>query len=468
MKKIGLLFSIIILGFSSAAQQVPSYAQYFVNPFLFNPAAAGHSDDTRIFSTFRNQWVGIPGAPETQALTIDGKIPDSRVALGLTLYHDSDNILSRTGGLGTYAYHLPLGSDHSVSMGISFGFIRSQIDFDKLRAENMADQALLQSVNYGTGYDGSAGLSYAYKKFRIGIAALQLFQNNVTFAAEPDKSIAFKLIRHYQLTAQYPFVLHPDKLKLEPLVLLRSAQGLPTQVDMNLVATFHKNYWLAIGHKLNTSIGMALGMKLHNRLTVGYSYEYTTNSLARYQNGSHEVMVGYTLQRNRSRDYNPGTTESYDRSGNQNQALYETIDQVNQQNEKLANDLKEQKQIVQSQKSEIDRLRELIAYTSRERDSVVLASRVNVHTEDFESNSDADYYVVVGAFELLRNAKQFQQILRRELSLSTSMIQKPNGLYYFVYTKKISNRREALAEMNRLRNLNSDLFDGEPWVYKKL
>jgi type IX secretion system PorP/SprF family membrane protein len=466
MKKSGLIFTLVMLGFSAASQQVPSYGQFFVNPYLFNPASAGASGETQIFSTFRNQWVGIPGAPETQALTIDGKIPDRRAALGLTLYNDSDNIFSRVGGLGTYAYHLPLAKDHTLSMGLSLGFIRTQIDFDRLQAENMFDQTLLQSVNHGTSFDGSAGLSYGYKRARIGVAALQLFQNNISFAAEPDRSIAFKLMRHYVVSAQYAFLLSQEKLKLEPIVLLRSAQGLPAQVDVNLVATYRKNYWLAIGHKLNTSIGLALGTRLYDRLTIGYSYEYTTNNFNKYQNGSHEVMVGYTFRRNTARKDDNGLSESNDQLNRQNQAQYETIDQISQQNEQLQGDLKTQQEIVQSQKEEIDRLHEEINRTKKEMDSVVSVSRVNVNDEDFEKNSSSNYYVVVGAFKTLRYAKQFQQIVRRELSLETSIVQKANGSYFFIYTKKISNRSEALTEMRRLRKLNTTLFVGEPWVYK--
>jgi type IX secretion system PorP/SprF family membrane protein len=467
MKKSGLIFTLVMLGFSAAGQQVPSYSQYFLNPYLINPASAGASGETRIFTTFRNQWVGIPGAPETQALTVDGMIPDTRTALGLTLYNDTDNILSRVGGLGTYAYHLPLAKDHILSMGLSFGFIRTQIDFDRLRAENMFDdKTLLQSANHGTAFDGSAGLSYGFKRARIGVAALQLFQNNISIAAEPDKRIAYKLMRHYVITAQYAFLLNQEKLKLEPIVLLRSAQGLPAQVDVNLVATYRKNYWMAIGHKVNSSIGLALGTRLYDRLTVGYSYEYTTNSFNKYQNGSHEVMVGYTFRRNKTRRDDSGVNDSNDRLSRQNQAQYETIDQINQQNEQLQGDLKEQQRIVQSQKEEIDRLHEEMERTKREMDSVVVVSRINPHDEDFEKNSSANYYAVLGAFKTLRYAKQFQQIVRRELSLETSVVQKANGSYFFIYTKKIANRSEALAEMRRLRQINSTIIVGEPWVYK--
>lgn len=465
MKKTALIVLLTSITCVVKAQQVPSYGQYFVNPYLFNPALAGSSGDTRIFTTFRNQWIGIPGAPETQALTLDGMVPDRRAGLGLTLYNDSDNILQRFGGMGTYAYHLPLAKDHSLSMGLSLGFLRTRIDFDRLEAENMFDPTLLQATNRGTSFDGNAGFSYGYKRARIGVAALQLFQNKISFASEPDRTIAFKLMRHYIITAQYAFMLNQERLKLEPIMLLRSAQGLPAQVEANLVATYQKNYWLAIGHKLNTSIGVALGMNLYDRLTIGYSYEHTTNSFSKYQNGSHEVIVGYKFRKVARRS--DASSDSFDRLNRQNQEQYETIDQISQQNEQLEGDLKEQQAIVQSQKEEINRLHEEIERTKKEMDSVVRASRVNVHTEDFEQNTAASYYVVLGAFKTLHYAKQFQQIVRRELSMETSVVQKTNGSYFFIYSKKITNRADALTEMRRLRQLNSSLIVGEPWIYKE-
>jgi type IX secretion system PorP/SprF family membrane protein len=219
-----LIFLATVLSAQVAAQQVPVYGQYFVNPFLYNPAVAGTGDGARAYSVFRKQWVGIPGSPETQTLTLDGPANNNRMGLGLTLYNDMNNIMTRQGGMGTYAYHIPLATDHTLSVGLSLGFSRTTIAFDKLRAEDPFDQVILSSFDNGMAVDGNAGFSYRYKNLRIGGSALQLFQNNAIFSNDMgNQSLAYKFIRHYTASVQYKFELSPEIFELEPLVLIKSA-----------------------------------------------------------------------------------------------------------------------------------------------------------------------------------------------------------------------------------------------------
>jgi type IX secretion system PorP/SprF family membrane protein len=467
MKKVLFFLTIFALTTSAEAQQVATYGQYFLNPYLYNPALAGVSERTRIFSLFRNQWVGIPGAPETQALTIDGHVTNRKIGLGLTVYNDLNNIITRSGGLGTYAYHLPLAKDHTLSMGISAGFARTTIAFDQLRADNAFDQTLLEYADHGTGIDGNIGAAYGFKNLRISASALQLFQNRIKFTSEErDKSIGYKLMRHYVISAQYGFMMNNNKLRLEPIALLKSAQGLPAQIDLNLVTTYKQNYWIALGHKLNSSVGLALGVFLHDRITVGYSYEYTTNKYADYNNGSHEVIVGFTFAKAAGKTVSQ-TSPDYSDLARQNKAQYETIDQVTQEKDMMEGDLEKQKQVIESQNEEIARLQQEIQKNKKEIDSIVHISKIDVHTETFDSTEhDTKYYTIVGAVKTLKFAKEFQQAIRRELSMETSIVQKSNGSYYFIYTKQIQDREEALAELKRLRQIKSSLIVGDPWVYK--
>ena len=75
MKKIILLvISLSFFGLKIYAQEQSAFTHYQINPVIINPAAAGFSDDQRIFLHARNQWTGFPGAPKTYALSYDGPI----------------------------------------------------------------------------------------------------------------------------------------------------------------------------------------------------------------------------------------------------------------------------------------------------------------------------------------------------------------------------------------------------------
>ncbi|MFC0181043.1 type IX secretion system membrane protein PorP/SprF [Pseudarcicella hirudinis] len=53
------------------AQQEALYSQYMFNMMAVNPAYAGSRDVLSMTGLFRQQWVGVEGAPTTQSFTID-------------------------------------------------------------------------------------------------------------------------------------------------------------------------------------------------------------------------------------------------------------------------------------------------------------------------------------------------------------------------------------------------------------
>ena len=79
--KLILLF-LLLGGSRLVAQQLPQYTQYMYNTSTINPAYV--NEDNRMDATlsYRAQWIGIDGAPETKALTVSGII-NNRIGLGI-------------------------------------------------------------------------------------------------------------------------------------------------------------------------------------------------------------------------------------------------------------------------------------------------------------------------------------------------------------------------------------------------
>src|SRR3954447_22637794 len=63
----------LIVGCASAQQQ-PYYTQYILNNFILNPALAGIQNYWDLKVSYRNQWVGLQGAPRTMYLTINAPL----------------------------------------------------------------------------------------------------------------------------------------------------------------------------------------------------------------------------------------------------------------------------------------------------------------------------------------------------------------------------------------------------------
>ena len=77
MKKIILIFTTMLFwSLSGSAQQDPMVSQYMFNGLYLNPAYAGSHDYWSSTLSYRNQWVGFEGAPETEIAAVDGRIAD--------------------------------------------------------------------------------------------------------------------------------------------------------------------------------------------------------------------------------------------------------------------------------------------------------------------------------------------------------------------------------------------------------
>lgn len=74
--------------YCSFAQQDSQFTQYMYNTINVNPAYAGSRGVMSIFGLHRTQWVGLEGAPTTNAFSINTPINDSNLGLGISFLND--------------------------------------------------------------------------------------------------------------------------------------------------------------------------------------------------------------------------------------------------------------------------------------------------------------------------------------------------------------------------------------------
>ena len=60
-----VILTLCCLVFATAKAQIDTqFSQYWALPGYYNPAAAGSSDKLNILTSTRQQWIGMPGAPQ--------------------------------------------------------------------------------------------------------------------------------------------------------------------------------------------------------------------------------------------------------------------------------------------------------------------------------------------------------------------------------------------------------------------
>jgi len=324
---LNIIFLLVVVCSSAYGQQFPIYSQYWTNKFLLNPAIAGHEGYTSFNLTARKQWAGLEGSPSTVAVSGQTRFIKSshiskgrglfksnrrgrgrrmskggKVGYGGYIFNDNLGALTKTGFQGTYSYHLSLRKS-ALSFGGSLVGLQYSINRDKIRLEDSENDIFFDNTaNRGYFLDGNFGVYYSDKNFYAGFSAQNLFES-FFFFNKSDSGSQIRLERQYIVMSGYRYDVI-DFVYLEPSFNLKFSENVVSQVDINLSAYFHENYWGGIGYRSGSTSrvstetlgGKGSSLILYggariDKFFVGYSFDYTFSSLQRNTFGSHEIMM---------------------------------------------------------------------------------------------------------------------------------------------------------------------------------
>jgi len=311
------------------AQQKPHYTQYILNNYILNPALSGIENYTDIKLSHRQQWVGLADAPVTTYFTAQtplGLKPTQRSATSIMPYPEEDESgynnqeeysatprhhgvgvqiiqdkwgpFSSTSVMGTYAYHIGIGARTSLSAGVGIGFSQFRLDPKSLffGVDNPVDPAVGATNTGNTGLDVNAGLWLYSDKYFVGVAAHQLTSRKLAFSTPTGADGGGTLEPHFFATAGYRATL-TDELNIIPSVMIKRVSSVPLQVEMNAKLQYQNLVWVGASYRGKYGFAGMAGLNLIKRLTVSYSYDYSTTILNTVSRGTHEIMLGIILKK---------------------------------------------------------------------------------------------------------------------------------------------------------------------------
>lgn len=291
MKQFKSYIFLFILAFQMQvnAQQDAQSSLYFFNPLNYNPAYAGSRGSLNVTAVNRAQWVGMPGAPRTQFLSVHAPIMRKHIGVGGNLSYDRIGARTNFTLMANVAYHLEFKhTDWKLSMGLSGGIQSSQYDFNGLTVVDPTDYNYtasnqVKAPNFGTGI-------YAYSKNAyIGFSIPRLLQRSL------DTLSNSYLQRHYFLAAGY--VYHYNSvLEIKPSLLIKFTANAPITIDFNLSAHLFQQFWAGIMYRYKESLGINLAYSPKDAWTFGYAYDFPVNHLRFNSWGSHEIYVAFDLR----------------------------------------------------------------------------------------------------------------------------------------------------------------------------
>jgi len=292
------------------AQQFPMYSQYMMNGFLLNPSYAGSDYYTTFGLTVREQWLNLPHAPSTYAaafqtrLLNDSYITKStavrkkisrptkggRVGVGGYLFSDHNGIMHRTGLQMAYAYHLPVGDEQQLSIGLSLSAYQYFVDINGAFMPDDVQDDLLNTYDQVVYIpDANFGVSYTTRNYYAGFAMTNLFRGSLMVGNGSENSRSE--LGHYFLTGGMRFYPGSDWI-VEPSVMLKSSDMLfkSFQVDLTGRVYYREDYWLGLSYRTNDAVILMAGVKV-DRFYIGYAFDFTLSEIRSYTYGTHELTV---------------------------------------------------------------------------------------------------------------------------------------------------------------------------------
>ncbi|MCT8340296.1 type IX secretion system membrane protein PorP/SprF [Flavobacteriaceae bacterium TK19130] len=301
MKSFYISFSIILVTLLSAtkgfSQQDAQYTQYLYNTMSINPAYAGSLQILDIVGTYRDQWVGIDGAPTTQNLGIHSALRNEKIGLGLNVSHDKLGPSREVLVNGNFSYRLQLTPTLKLRLGLKAGADILNVDFTEGQFQNPNDPVLGMNVDNRTTLTLGAG-GYLYSdSWHLGLSVPDFITND--FYDDMDQSVSKEELQYY-LIGGYVFDLNPN-FRFKPAFLMKYLEGAPLVVDVSANILFRDQFTFGVSYRYEDAVSGVAGIQVLPSIFVGYSYDYTLTELNDVNNGTHEIVLRFTLnERNRN------------------------------------------------------------------------------------------------------------------------------------------------------------------------
>ena len=276
MKKISLLILVSVFVTIGFAQQFPLQSQYQFNYPTINPAASGEKDFYRARASFREQWVGLTDNPiSTQILTVNKGFGVN--GLGITVFSDkTGGAFNKSGAAISYSHKVKFEGSN-LYFGVSGGA-------SKINLAAIDDPALLSNDDVIPEFN--FGMYYTFNELKIGISIPGLLATNMELSESADNIVD----RHLYSMISYTKKLSDDWTAYPSILVKTTANH--NQIDANINFKLKNKLWFGTSYRQDFGPTIYVGIDFGKLLSV-YSLDISTNEVADYSNGSHELTFGH-------------------------------------------------------------------------------------------------------------------------------------------------------------------------------
>jgi type IX secretion system PorP/SprF family membrane protein len=288
-----LKISTVFLVGTLYAQQQPNYALYRYTMNVINPAYAGADGMTSLTTNFRNQWVGVQDAPETQTFFFATPLND-KVGIGLSIVNDQIFVENNTAITIDFSYKLPVSETTNLFLGLKAGGSSYNVNRNGLANLDFPQDPALGNLD--TGFRPSIGLG-AYvlnDRYFVSLSVPNLLLGE-RINVDNGRLTTANQNAHFFLSGGYNFDISSD-WEFRPSTVLRLVGGLPLSADITAAFRYNGRFELGAVYRTDSAWAGTLMFNLTDWMDLGYAYEGTSRSqLNNVSKGTHEIMVRFNF-----------------------------------------------------------------------------------------------------------------------------------------------------------------------------
>ena len=279
------------------AQTPHVYSQYFMNPYVYNPALAGVEGHNAVFLMYRQQWSGLRGAPQVGHVNWHTPL---RHAIGIGVIANNDRLgpLTSTSLKFTTSYLVNLDRTHFFRFGLSLGAGSDGVDFEQLYGRGPL------SARYRADLDGfressfhligDFGMMYHFGRFNVGVSLPHMLGRR-SVNQQALSPISLTPIDHVFFKINYRQSMFKDKIAIEPHFLYRYSKSGNNQFEGSFILHIAHVVWIGASYRQDAGIIGLAGFKILKSVALGYAYDLTPTDLSGFAGATHEIHVGFHL-----------------------------------------------------------------------------------------------------------------------------------------------------------------------------
>lgn len=298
------------------SQQEVQYSLFALNPFGFNPAYAGLEESLTANAVVRRQWTGVEGSPFSQQANAHLPWYYARGGIGIRVENDLIGA-HRTTVFGlAYNYWLPIGQRSTLSIGLEAGLQQVLLRGDQLRtpegyyeagALQHNDNLLPAASVAGRAPLAGIGVYFQNQNWEMGLSVRNITSQEIKLAENSFAGIAYN--RNYFFN--FATNLRVGKsLRVHPALLLKS-DFIQTQADLGALVHYNEQFFAGAFYRgfnatTTDALVLASGIRLNSKWTLAYAFDVTLSALKSVNQGSHEIVLHYHLNKDIGKGKLPG------------------------------------------------------------------------------------------------------------------------------------------------------------------